>query len=124
MVKGLHENPDATTPIPFSGLSPQQVRLEVDKLMSTTGLHIWKEYFVKGAFLAQDPEAFETKRDDNLELLPQEREDLRLEKTRKGRQYWPLSILVGCLALGTLIHGWDETAANSGRRTTRPFNLA
>lgn len=114
MGRSLYANPDATTLRPYSGLSPRQVRLEVDKFMDTTGLHIEKDYFIKGAFLAQDPEAFEAQRDDDIKLLPQEEEDL----TNKWRQYWTLWIFVGCLALGAVIH---ETAVDSGRRATRPF---
>lgn len=115
MGNSLQQNPDASTVIPFAGLNPEQIRLEVDRFMDKTGLHIWKEYFVKGAFLAQDPEAFQAPRDDDIKLLPQETEDLEIERTRKWRQAWPMWILVGCLALGAAIQGFDETAVNSGK---------
>lgn len=115
MDNSLQENPDAATVIPFAGLDPEQIRQEVDRFMEITGLHIWKEHFIKGAFLAQDPEAFQTTRDDNIELLPKEKEDLGIEKTRKWRQAWPMWILVGFLALGAAIQGFDETAVNSGK---------
>lgn len=109
MNNGLHENP------PFPGLNPEQIETEVNKFMDRTGLHDWKGYFIKGALFAQDPEVFEAERDDGIRLLPQEKEDLELEKTRKWTQAWSLWILVGFLALGAAIQGFDETAVNSGR---------
>lgn len=115
MDSSLPRNPDPATFIPFSGLNPQQIRSEVDRFMDKTNLHVWKEYFIKGAFLAQDPDAFGSTREDNIKLLPEEENDLELEKSWKWRQTWTMWILVGCLALGAGIQGFDETAVNSGK---------
>ncbi|MCJ1465983.1 hypothetical protein MMC07_004602 [Pseudocyphellaria aurata] len=102
--------------VPFSGLNPREIELEVDKFMNTSGLHDWRKFFIKGALLAQDPGAFDdTNRDDDVTLSPEEKEDLSIEKTRKWVQAGPMWILVGCLALGPAIQGFDETAVNSAQ---------
>lgn len=110
-----HENLDANNVTPFSGLSSRQIQFEMDTFMAITGLHIGKEYFVKGALLAQDSKAFEAQRDDGIKLLPQEAEDLSLEKSRKWKHVWPMWTLVGVLAVGATMQGWEEAAVSGGK---------
>lgn len=103
MDNSFYRNPDATSVIPFAGLNPDQIKSAVDDFMCKTGLHIWKKYFIKGAFLAQDSRALDQERNDRIILLTHEKEDLRLEKEGKWRQAWTMWILVGCLALRAAI---------------------
>lgn len=121
MYTGSDKNPDATTVRIFPDLNPEQIRLEVDKFMAITNLYTLEEYFIKGAFLAQDPEAFEGQRDVNIKLLPEEKEDLRLEKSSITRRWRLASNLWILLAVGAVIQGFDETAVNSGICITRTF---
>lgn len=84
----------------------------IDAFMERTKIdEIYSEHIRKGAFLAQDSEAFKDLREDGLQLKQEERAALLLEDPRTGNKWnqpWILYALVGCCSLGAAVQGWDE----------------
>ena len=100
---------------PFDGMEEAEVRSEVENFMTETTLGIYRVYFVKGAFIAQNDRAFEGTRDDGLSLTDEERKSLQREKTsqwRQPRRLWQLVILC---AAGAATQGWDQSAVDGGK---------
>lgn len=91
----------------------------IDAFMERTKIdEIYSEHIRKGAFLAQDNEAFHAVREDGLQLKEEERAALLLEDPRTGKKWnqpWILYALVGCCSLGAAVQGWDETAVNGAQ---------
>ena len=72
---------------------------------------IYAEHIRKGAYLAQDHEAFDDLREDGLQLKPEERAALIMEDPKRGNKWnqpWIMYALVGCCSLGAAVQGWDE----------------
>ncbi|KAL8787200.1 MAG: hypothetical protein Q9195_007891 [Heterodermia aff. obscurata] len=90
----------------------------VDNFMEKTKLDpMYRETIQKGAFLAQDSNAFALERRDGLVLSKVEREWLAVEDPQTGNKWnqpWILYALIGCCSLGAAVQGWDETAVNGG----------
>ena len=86
----------------------------IDDFMETTQIdNQWRELIRKGAFLAQDREAFSVSRDDHLQLTDGELNAMTLEHPRTGNKWnqpWILYILVACCSLGAAVQGWDEVS--------------
>ncbi|KAI4185302.1 MAG: hypothetical protein L6R41_004216 [Letrouitia leprolyta] len=104
---------------PFGGKSHQEMNDMIDAFMERTKIdEIYSEHIRKGAFLAQDNEAFQVVREDGLQLKQEERAALLLEDPRTGNKWnqpWILYALVGCCSLGAAVQGWDETAVNGAQ---------
>ncbi len=78
----------------------------------------WLPLIRKGAFLAQDREAFMHPRSDGLRLKDDEQRALKQEDPRTGNKWnqpWIMYALVGCCSLGAAVQGWDETAVNGAQ---------
>ncbi|KAL9054519.1 MAG: hypothetical protein Q9206_003500 [Seirophora lacunosa] len=97
---------------PFGGMSHKEMSDLIDAFMEKTKIdEIYAEHIRKGAFLAQDNEAFHDLREDGLQLKPEERAALRLDDPKTGNKWnqpWILYALVGCCSLGAAVQGWDE----------------
>ncbi|KAL9607545.1 MAG: hypothetical protein Q9167_007548 [Letrouitia subvulpina] len=97
---------------PFQGLRHEEMDELIKAFMSKSRIDsIYEESIRKGAFLAQDKEAFNDTRDDGLELTSEERTTLMLEDPKQGSKWnqpWILYALVGCCSLGAAVQGWDE----------------
>ncbi|KAI9717943.1 MAG: hypothetical protein M1828_007035 [Chrysothrix sp. TS-e1954] len=104
---------------PFRGQTHDQMVRKTKDFMEIT--HIddgWTEYFRKGAFLAQDDQAFNKEREDGLSLKKSEQDALRLEDPKTGNKWdqpFILYALVVCCSLGAAVQGWDETAVNQAQ---------
>lgn len=133
---------------PFNDLTPVEMEEKLQSLMTSTGLWPYKDYFRKGMFLAQHPQALDS--DEKVQYLKgelkpllgqsillqlTEREQNYLERDRidntdeprnwktdmkKWRLPWPLWRLVILCALGALVQGWDESAVNSAQLFYQP----
>ncbi|KAL8691650.1 MAG: hypothetical protein Q9218_003171 [Villophora microphyllina] len=103
---------------PFVGKTHNEMNDLIDAFMEKTKIdEIYSEYVRKGAFLAQDSEAFDDDREDGLQLKQEERAAMILEDPKRGSKWnqpWILYALVGCCSLGAAVQGWDETAVNGG----------
>ena len=100
---------------PFDRMEEEEVRDEVENFMTETSLGFYSVYFKKGAFIAQNDQAFEGTRDDDLSLTYEERESLHRETTsqwRQPRRLWQLVILC---AIGGSTQGWDQSAVDGGK---------
>ena len=99
---------------PFLGESPGQMNQKINTFMVTTRIdNTWRELIRKGAFLAQDRDAFARPREDNLQLEIDEEEALMLEDPETGNKWnqpWILYTLVACCSLGAAVQGWDEVS--------------
>lgn len=97
---------------PFQGLRHEEMDELINAFMAKSRIdRIYQETIRKGAFLAQDKEAFNDYRDDGLELSPEDQNTLRLEDPKQGNKWnqpWILYALVGCCSLGAAVQGWDE----------------
>ena len=94
---------------PFQGKSHAAMDQLIAQFMAITQIDsTYAEHIRKGAFLAQDHEAFARPRDDGLQLKTDEWEALRRERDSKWKQPWILFALVGCCSLGASVQGWDE----------------
>ncbi|KAI4185195.1 MAG: hypothetical protein LQ346_005958 [Caloplaca aetnensis] len=104
---------------PFGGKSHKEMNDLIDAFMEKTKIdEIYQEHIRKGAFLAQDSEAFNDLREDGLQLKPEEKAALVLEDPKTGNKWnqpWILYALVGCCSLGAAVQGWDETAVNGAQ---------
>ncbi|KAL9002523.1 MAG: hypothetical protein Q9188_004546 [Gyalolechia gomerana] len=92
---------------PFGGKSHKEMNDLIDAFMERTKIdEIYSEHIRKGAFLAQDSEAFKDLREDGLQLKQEERAALLLEDPRTGNKWnqpWILYALVGCCSLGAAV---------------------
>ena len=97
---------------PFTGKPHQEMNDLIDAFMEKSRIdEIYSEHIRKGAFLAQDGEAFDDVRADGLQLKAEERDALKLENPKTGHKWnqpWILYALVGCCSLGAAVQGWDE----------------
>ena len=84
---------------PFIGMRYERMDELIEAFINKTKIEdIYHEVVRKGAFLAQDSEAFKTPRTDNLRLKPEELETLRQEDPKEGNKWnqpWILYALVG-----------------------------
>lgn len=113
-------NPSAILQNPFHGKRPEEMNALVEAFLARTQLHeIYHGLIRKGAFLAQDRNAFapERRRRDDLRLDQEEIRMLQKEETSKWDQPWRLYALVATCAMGAAVQGWDETAVNGGKST-------
>lgn len=104
---------------PFNGLRHEQMNEKIKDFMEKTEIdEIYLDLIRKGAFLAQDGEAFSHPRTDSLQLKPDERRALQQEDPKTGNKWnqpWIMYALVGCCSLGAAVQGWDETAVNGAQ---------
>lgn len=133
---------------PFNDLHPREMEEKLKSFMQSTNLWRFQDFFRKGMFLAQDPQALDT--DENVQQLvseiaplagqpiildPEEDEQKYLARDmidttdqrrrwkvsrKKWRLPWPLWRLVALCALGALVQGWDEAAVNSAQLFYQP----
>ena len=106
----LTQDPSPQIHAPFDRLDEEEINSRVDQFIQETGLGLYRQYFLKGAFIAQNDRAFVGPRDDNLSLEDEERTSLQEEKTRRWkhpRSIWQLVILC---AVGAATQGWDQSA--------------
>ena len=106
---------DAQIHAPFDRMTEAELKSEVNRFLTETTLGIYRVFFVKGAFIAQNDQAFEGTRDDGLSLTDEERQSVRRETTsqwRQPRRLWQLVILC---AVGAATQGWDQSAVNGGK---------
>lgn len=84
---------------PFIGKRHEEMDKLIEAFMNNTKIEdIYHEVIRKGAFLAQDHEAFRGPRTDSLRLKPDELEALRQEDPKTGNKWnqpWILYALVG-----------------------------
>ena len=84
---------------PFIGMRHEKMDELIEAFMDKTKIEdIYHEVIRKGAFLAQDNEAFSGPRTDSLRLKPDELEALRQEDPKIGNKWnqpWILYALVG-----------------------------
>ncbi|KAL8899610.1 MAG: hypothetical protein Q9207_006106 [Kuettlingeria erythrocarpa] len=82
---------------PFGGKSHKEMNDLIDAFMEKTKIdEIYQEHIRKGAFLAQDSEAFNDLREDGLQLKPEEKAALVLENPKTGNKWnqpWILWLL-------------------------------
>ena len=104
---------------PFMGLRHEEMNEKIAKFMKKTEIdEMYLDLIRKGAFLAQDGEAFNHPRADNLQLKSDERRALQQEDPKTGNKWnqpWIMYALVGCCSLGAAVQGWDETAVNGAQ---------
>lgn len=112
-------NVDSKLVNPFRGMRPEQMEELIESFMEKTKIEdIYLGLIRKGAYLAQDREAFDHPRNDELRLNPEERSTLEREDPRTGNKWdqpWIMYALVGCCSLGAAVQGWDETAVNGAQ---------
>lgn len=84
---------------PFIGMRHEKMDKLIETFLNNTKIEdIYHEVIRKGAFLAQDSEAFRSPRTDNLRLKPEEVEALTQEDPKAGNKWnqpWILYALVG-----------------------------
>ena len=110
-----HLDPSAQIHAPFDRLDEEEVNSRVDEFIRETGLSLYRQYILKGAFIAQNDRAFDSPRDDNLSLTDEESTSLQQEETKRWkhpRSLWQLVILC---AVGAATQGWDESAIDGGK---------
>ena len=104
---------------PFKGMRHEQMEEKIEQFMKKTEIdEMFLDLIRKGAFLAQDSQAFEHPRDDGLQLKAEERQALRQEDPKTGNKWnqpWIMYALVGCCSLGAAVQGMDETAVNGAQ---------
>ena len=85
---------------PFIGLAHEEMDDLISQFMEKTNIdEIYAEHIRKGAYLAQDPSAFDDLREDALTLKPEERNALRMEDPKTGNKWNQPWILVQDQAL-------------------------
>lgn len=98
-VDAAPENINSVLVNPFIGMRHEKMDELIEAFISNTRIEdIYHEVIRKGAFLAQDAEAFRGPRTDNLHLKPDELEALRQEDPKTGNKWnqpWILYALVG-----------------------------
>ena len=109
------EHPSVQIHAPFNGLEEAQLRTKVEDFLRETGLSLYRQYFLKGAFLAQSDRAFNGPRDDELFLEDDEKISLEVEETKRWTHPRALWNLVVLCAIGAATQGWDESAVDGGK---------
>ena len=109
------QDPSGPIHAPFDRLEEAELRSKVDDFIQETGLSLYHEHFLKGAFLAQNDWAFDSPRHDGLSLDEDESESLREEKQRRWKHPGTLWALVTLCAIGAATQGWDESAIDGGK---------
>ena len=112
---------------PFIGMRHEKMDELIEAFMNKTKVEdIYHEVIRKGAFLAQDAEAFRGPRADSLRLKPEELEALKQEDPKTGNKWnqpWILYALVGTFLQNptrVLIHVFGVvTHQTSSRLETR-----
>ncbi len=98
-VDAAPENINSVLVNPFIGMRHEKMDELIEAFISNTKIEdIYHEVIRKGAFLAQDGEAFRGPRTDSLRLKPDELEALRQEDPKTGNKWnqpWILYALVG-----------------------------
>lgn len=104
----------------------------LERFLICTGIDpMYRNYFRRGMYLAQNPTSLEYRREDDLSLSAEEnkyiKEDQqeslsllnkeRLKRWLSGRWNQPSSLtrLVMLCAVGAAVQGWDESAVNSAQ---------
>lgn len=99
---------------PFMGKTHEEMDDLIDRFMEKTRIdEIYSEHIRKGAYLAQDHDAFDDLREDGLQLKPEERAALVMEDPKRGNKWnqpWIMYALIGCCSLGAAVQGWDEVS--------------
>ncbi len=116
----LTQDPSAQIHAPFDRLDEEEINEKVEDFIQETRLSLFRQFFLKGAFLAQNDRAFDGPRHDSLALTDEERLCLNEEVTRRWkhpRSLWQLVILC---AIGAATQGWDQSAVDGG---THPPNF-
>ena len=94
---------------PFQGLTHDQMVSKIHDFVNITHIEaVWRDYIWKGAFLAQDPKAFDQKRPDHRTLDEDEMDEIEIEHRNKWDQPFILYAVVACCSLGAAVQGWDE----------------
>ena len=90
---------------PFIGMRREKMDELIETFLNNTKIEdIYHEVIRKGAFLAQDSEAFRSPRTDKLRLKSEEVEALTQEDPKAGNKWnqpWILYALVGAYFLGS-----------------------
>ena len=104
---------------PFRGMRREEMDKKIITFMKMTEIDERDlDLIRKGAFLAQDPQAFDYPRDDGLRLTEKEGKAIEQEDPKTGNKWnqpWIMYALVGCCSLGAAVQGWDETAVNGAQ---------
>ena len=91
---------------PFIGMRQEKMDELIEAFIVLTKIEdIYHEVIQKGAYLAQDSEAFQGPRPDNLHLKPEELEALKHEDPKTGNKWnqpWILYALVGMYSTNSL----------------------
>ena len=101
-------NVNATIVNPLEGIPKDQLRHKVDAFCESWGFQDQREYFQKGALIAQNPTTFE----DIPELTEDDKYHIRRETTHKWHLPKDLYFAIALCSLGSAIQGWDNTGAN------------
>lgn len=106
---------------PFIGMRHEKMDELIESFINKTKIEdIYHEVIRKGAFLAQDAEAFRGPRNDSLHLKPEEVEALRQEDPKTGNKWnqpWILYALVG-MHSALLLPLLNPAFARPGREVT------
>jgi len=111
------EPPDVFITNPFLDWDQKRTNDEIASFVKMSGLIDDDTYIRRGAFLAQDPRAFDHPRNDGLTLRRDKDEAayLALEKTerklKKFKQTRQLYFLVAICSLGAAVSTLERTAA-------------
>ena len=104
------DQPDRLLYRPFAGLSQPDLMVQVDDFIDKSQLSDHKDYFIRGALLAQSNTAFDNDREDGLKLDAKARKALNLEfssrRIDRFKQPMKLYLLVACCSLGAAVQGW------------------
>lgn len=93
---------------PLANVSREQLERDVDDFCNTYGLTEDREWFIKGALVAQDSNSAAK----GHELSDDEKRVLQEETTNKWRHPWMLYWLCCMCSLSAATQGMDETANN------------
>ena len=109
---------------PFDGNTPDELDRKVDDFLNETGIDGRRDDIRKGAFLAQDDQAFNRDRPDiGLSLSPEEKADMELEASSKWKpwkQPRKLQVLIFLCGIGATVQGWDEAVVGVGKLISSP----
>ena len=111
----LTQDPSGQIHAPFNRLDEGEMNSIVDDFIHETSLSLYRQHFLKGAFIAQNDRAFDGPREDNLSLTEEESTSLQQEETRRWKHPRTLWQLVILCAIGAATQGWDESAIDGGK---------
>jgi len=104
----MNQNIAARIINPLAGISGEQLEADVDRFLETRGLQDKREHFMKGAFLAQNPAAFETQHN----LTEEDKDVIRYENAHKWSHPKLLYLTIALCSIGAATQGWDQTGSN------------